>query len=79
MKQGEKVSWNWKLANGDINFAVSFKNAGKTVTEVFKGDRIKTHSSTFQAPEDGEISFVYDNSFSWVNGKTVIGMITLDE
>ena len=79
VKQGEKISWNWKLASGDINFVVRFKNANKTETEVFKGDRIKTHSSTYQAPEDGEISFFYDNSFSWVSGKTVIGMITIDE
>ena len=78
VKKGEKVSWKWKLASGDINFIVRFTNAAKEVKEVFKGDRIKDNNSTFQVEEDGELSFFYDNSFSWVSGKTVIGMITVE-
>lgn len=76
--KGDKVTWNWKLESGDINSTVSFTNGEKKTTQVYKGDRISSHESSFEAPEDGTLSFFFDNSFSWVSGKTVIGIIKIN-
>ena len=75
--KGDKVLWKWKLESGDISSTVTFKY-GETTTQVYKGDRIPSLESSFEAPEDGTLSFFFDNSFSWVSGKTVIGIIKIN-
>ena len=68
LKKGEKVEWDWKLE--------SFKGT-EGVKPVYKGDRVSSHKDVFQAEEDGMLEFNFDNSFSWVTGKTVIGMMKI--
>lgn len=72
LKKGEKIEWDWKLESGTIDIMVDFK--GK---EVYKGDRVTSHKSEFTAEEDGVLEFNFDNSFSWVSGKTVIGLMKI--
>lgn len=74
--KGDIVTWNWELESGDINCKVLFKD-GEVTTDVFKKERIHSHESSFEALNDGTLSFFFDNSFSWVNSKTVIGIIDI--
>lgn len=74
LKKGEKVEWDWKLESGTIDITMSFKGK-ENVKAVYKGDRVTSHKDAFQAEEDGVLEFNFDNSFSWVSGKTVIGLM----
>ena len=77
VKKGDKVKWNWKVESGDITNIVRFK-AASGEKELYKGERVKGHSSEFEIPEDGTISFFFDNSFSWLSGKVIIGMVDIN-
>ena len=79
VKAGDKVAWHWKLESGDINSTITFESAEKKSTAVYSAKHICNHESSFTATEDGRLFFFFDNSFSWVNGKKVIGMITVNE
>ena len=76
LKKGEKVEWDWKLESGTIDITMGFKGT-EGVKPVYKGDRVSSHKDAFQAEEDGMLEFNFDNSFSWVTGKTVIGMMKI--
>lgn len=78
VKAGSVVEWHWTLESGNINSVVRFKASGQTQEqEVFKGERITDHKGSFSVPEDGTISFFFDNSFSWLASKVVVGMIDI--
>ena len=76
LKKGEKVEWDWKLESGTIDITMGFKGT-EGVKPVYNGDRVSSHKDAFQAEEDGMLEFNFDNSFSWVTGKTVIGMMKI--
>lgn len=77
VKKGQKIAWNWKLESGNINFTASFKDA-QNEKQITKQERISQHQDEYVAENDGTLSLFFDNSFSWVNGKTVIGMVTVE-
>lgn len=77
LKKGQKAKWDWKLQSDDINFVASFENAKKEKKEIVKQDRIKSHQQEFVAEEDGTLLLFFDNSFSWVSGKTVVGIVNI--
>lgn len=78
VKAGSVVEWHWTLESGNINSVVRFKASGQTQEqEVYKGERITDHKGNFSVPEDGTISFFFDNSFSWLASKVVVGMIDI--
>ena len=82
VKAGSVVEWHWTLESGNINSVVRFKASGQTQEqeqeqEVYKGERITDHKGSFSVPEDGTISFFFDNSFSWLASKVVVGMIDI--
>lgn len=78
VKAGSVVEWHWALESGNINSIVRFKANGQTQEqEVYKGERITDHKGNFSVPEDGTISFFFDNSFSWLASKVVVGMIDI--
>lgn len=78
VKAGSVVEWHWTLESGNINNIVRFKaNGSEQEQEVYKGERITNHKGSFTVPEDGTISFFFDNSFSWLASKVVLGMIDI--
>lgn len=78
VKKGQKVKWNWKLESENINFTALFKEAGKEDKEIVNLSKISQHESEYVVENDGILELFYDNSFSWINGKTVIGMVTIE-
>lgn len=78
VKAGSVVEWHWTLESGNINNIVRFKaNGSEQEQEVYKGERITNHKGSFTVSEDGTISFFFDNSFSWLASKVVLGMIDI--
>uniref|UniRef100_A0A7S1Q779 CRAL-TRIO domain-containing protein n=1 Tax=Neobodo designis TaxID=312471 RepID=A0A7S1Q779_NEODS len=85
--KGAEVSWQWSSANGnDCGFHVFFKNvdeaeldtvaATETNTaamghEVVPSSRQTSGKGSFTAPQDGYVTLRFDNTFSWMKGKTV--------
>ena len=43
-----------------------------------KLNKITQHESEYVVENDGILELFFDNSFSWINGKTVIGMVTIE-
>ena len=78
VKKGEKVKWNWKLESENINFTALFKETGKGDKEILKLDRVTQHEFEYVVENAGILELFFDNSFSWINGKTVIGMVTIE-
>lgn len=72
LKKGQTFEWDWKLDSGNIDVTHTFEQK-----ELFKGDRIAEHKGQFTAETDGTFTILFDNSFSWVNGKTVIGVASI--
>ena len=72
LKKGDTLSWNWSIEAGNIDVTNTFGQV-----EVYKGDRVSSHEGSYTAEEDGVFSFHFDNSFSWVNGKNVIGIASI--
>ena len=72
LKKGETFSWNWHIEAGNIDVTNTFEK-----TELYKGDRVCNHEGSYTATEDGVFSIHFDNSFSWVNGKNVIGTASI--
>lgn len=73
MKKGQILTWDWKLESGTIDAATSFEKE-----ELYKGSRVNSHQGSFTASADGVFEFLFDNSFSWVNGKVVIGTASIE-
>lgn len=78
LKKGQKVKWSWKLQSDNINFTASFKDVNQTEKQITKQERVKQHEMEYVAENDGTLHLFFDNSFSWINGKTVIGMVTVE-
>ena len=80
VRKGQKIAWNWRLKSDNINFTATLKNGEKNVDkQIVKQDRIKMHQFEYEVEEDGELQLFFDNSFSWLSGKTIIGIVTIDK
>lgn len=76
VKAGSTVEWHWNVESGNITNSVRFVANGKE-TEVYRGERITDHKGSFNVEEDGTISFFFDNSFSWLASKVIVGMVDI--
>lgn len=73
LKKGQTLTWDWKLESGTIDVTNSFEKS-----ELYKGSRVSYHQGSFTASNDGVFEFYFDNSFSWVSGKVVIGTASIE-
>jgi hypothetical protein len=76
-RSGANVSWFFRTASKDIRFAASFKPAHPDAAEMvlvhpqrFDADQARVEGS-YECKQEGEVHFVWDNSYSYFTGKVV--------
>jgi hypothetical protein len=73
MTKGNTTSWEFTTEQRSIGFGATFGAANTTVVEYTKLERVEEPVSGFySAEEDGVLTLKFDNSFSWMTGKTVL-------
>eukprot|EP01052_Picozoa_sp_SAG31_P011385 SAG31_NODE_642_length_13301_cov_14.143084_16_plen_272_part_00 len=61
--------------------ATAFYRTGSdtsTATEIFKRERMTRHQATFTTAAEGELVFLFDNTYSWFNEKDVEVVVDIE-
>eukprot|EP00850_Spirogloea_muscicola_P005935 SM000027S09716 [mRNA] locus=s27:906990:909983:- [translate_table: standard] len=70
--EGCMVAWDFKLTYGkDVGFSVEFEDAQGNKMGMLPYQRLEFHQGNFYAPGVGSYRLVWDNSYSYINKKTV--------
>jgi hypothetical protein len=83
VQAGNEVKWQWTSTGGnDIGFSVLYKALTGDETEaastgddgipVVPAAKLKESQGSFAAPGDGAVTFVFDNTYSWMKGKELL-------
>ncbi|KAL1435889.1 hypothetical protein MTO96_010659 [Rhipicephalus appendiculatus] len=82
-RPGEQLSWSFQTATGDLSFGIRYESPGSSVSEyLIEQQRLP---SCYLVPERGRLvcdkpgTYVleFDNSYSWVNSKTLAYFVDL--
>jgi hypothetical protein len=82
LQEGQIISWRWREIWGhSVNFRLSFQGAQADLVQrtLMSIERCKSKRGRFVAPEQGSLSFEFDNSFSWLTEKQVLLVTTVFE
>ncbi|CAM9718426.1 unnamed protein product [Discosporangium mesarthrocarpum] len=80
--RGTVVDYRFNTMENDIQFGVFFSSEGEKATEaVVELKRFDSHidpvTGTFHLAHPGRLTLVWDNSYSWFNGKTLAYSVIL--
>lgn len=81
---GSKISFSFHTKQGDIAFGISFisdEDGGvESVVDLTRvNSDVEEIAGTFEVPREGTVIFLWDNSFSWFNGKILSYSIELSQ
>eukprot|EP00271_Cylindrocystis_brebissonii_P008809 TRINITY_DN23305_c0_g1_i1.p1 TRINITY_DN23305_c0_g1~~TRINITY_DN23305_c0_g1_i1.p1 ORF type:complete len:452 (-),score=97.88 TRINITY_DN23305_c0_g1_i1:813-2168(-) len=70
--EGSVIAWDFNLTLGkDVGFSVDYTNSAGAKTGIVPYQRYEANQGSFNAPGVGAYSLVWDNSYSYLNRKTV--------
>mmetsp|Transcript_3096 Transcript_3096/g.3492 ORF Transcript_3096/g.3492 Transcript_3096/m.3492 type:complete len:101 (+) Transcript_3096:28-330(+) len=76
VKKGSNYTWEWNVVSHDVQFVCTFEsNNGDSliIDEVSKWKNTSgPRSGEYVPPEDGKITFKWDNSYSFLRSKAVL-------
>jgi hypothetical protein len=68
----ETVTWSWHVPDKNVVFSATWQpKKGGSSMEVYPATKGNNHEGNYTAGEEGTMTLVWDNTYSWMNSKTI--------